>query len=80
MLEYALLDVAPDSAMDLNKKRRILRWDAKKRKFVKVSSLSSYTPISKLNSLTLFFVAITGGDGAAGCVEQTHSNGVRNSD
>jgi ATP-dependent RNA helicase DDX54/DBP10 len=36
MLENALLDVAPDDALDLNKKQRILRWDAKKRKFVKV--------------------------------------------
>jgi ATP-dependent RNA helicase DDX54/DBP10 len=37
MLEYALLDVAPDAAADLNAKRRIMRWDAKKRKFVKQS-------------------------------------------
>jgi hypothetical protein len=37
MLESALLDVAPDTATDLNSKRRFLRWDAKKRKFVKQS-------------------------------------------
>ncbi len=36
MLENALLDVAPDEALALNKKKRITRWDAKKRKFVKV--------------------------------------------
>jgi ATP-dependent RNA helicase DDX54/DBP10 len=36
-LESAFLDVTPDTALDLNKKRRILRWDAKKRKFVKQS-------------------------------------------
>lgn len=36
-LERALLDVAPDDAMDMNKKRRMMRWDAKKRKFVKQS-------------------------------------------
>ena len=37
LLESALLDVAPDEALDLNKKKRMMRWDAKKRKFVKVS-------------------------------------------
>ena len=36
MLESALLDVDPDDAMELNRKKRIMRWDAKKRKFVKV--------------------------------------------
>jgi ATP-dependent RNA helicase DDX54/DBP10 len=36
MLENALLDVHPDEAMELNKKKRMMRWDAKKRKFVKV--------------------------------------------
>jgi ATP-dependent RNA helicase DDX54/DBP10 len=36
MLESALLDVAPDEALELNKKKRMLRWDVKKRKFVKV--------------------------------------------
>ena len=37
-LESAYLDLQPDTALDLNKKRRLLRWDAKKRKFVKVCS------------------------------------------
>ena len=37
MMESALLDVAPDEAMAINKQRRIMRWDAKKRKFVKQS-------------------------------------------
>ena len=37
MLESAMLDVAPDSAVDLNKKKRVMRWDAKKRRFVKQS-------------------------------------------
>lgn len=36
-LESAFLDLQPDNALDLNKKRRLLRWDAKKRKFVKQS-------------------------------------------
>lgn len=35
MLENAMLDVAPDDAMDMNRKRKMMRWDAKKRKFVK---------------------------------------------
>lgn len=35
-LESAMLDVAPDDAVDMNKKKRVMRWDAKKRKFVKV--------------------------------------------
>lgn len=35
-LESAFLNVDPDEAIDLNKKKRMLRWDAKKRKFVKV--------------------------------------------
>ena len=35
-MDKALLDVTPDDAMELNKKKRMLRWDAKKRKFVKV--------------------------------------------
>ena len=38
-LEAAMLDVAPDNAVDINNKRRVNRWDAKKRKFVKVSAL-----------------------------------------
>ena len=35
-MDRALLDISPDDAVDLNNKKRILRWDAKKRKFVKV--------------------------------------------
>jgi len=37
MMEAAMLDVAPDDAMNLTKARRIMRWDAKKRKYVKQS-------------------------------------------
>ena len=29
------MDICPDNAMDLNNKKRMLRWDAKKSKFVK---------------------------------------------
>eukprot|EP01041_Mallomonas_annulata_P001134 gene1134-2196_t len=36
-IERALLDVTPDDALEMNKKKRLLRWDAKKRKFVKQS-------------------------------------------
>jgi ATP-dependent RNA helicase DDX54/DBP10 len=36
-LESSFLDVLPEEALEMNKKRRILRWDAKKRKFVKQS-------------------------------------------
>jgi hypothetical protein len=39
MMESAIMDVAPDEAMEMNKKKRMLRWDAKKRKFVKVRPL-----------------------------------------
>lgn len=39
MLENALLDVIPDDTLDMNKKKRMMRWDAKKRKFVKVLRL-----------------------------------------
>ena len=39
MLENALLDLAPDEALEMNRKRKMLRWDAKKRKFVKVLKL-----------------------------------------
>ena len=31
-----MLDLTPDDAMDINRKKKLLRWDAKKRKFVKV--------------------------------------------
>lgn len=37
MMEAAMLDVAPDDAMNMAKARRIMRWDAKKRKYVKQS-------------------------------------------
>ena len=33
-----MLDVAPDDALAMNKQRRIMRWDAKKRKFVTESN------------------------------------------
>jgi hypothetical protein len=36
MLENAILDIAPDDALEMNKKKRMMRWDTKKRKFVKV--------------------------------------------
>jgi ATP-dependent RNA helicase DDX54/DBP10 len=35
MLEKALLDLTPEDAVEMNKKKRTMRWDAKKRKFVK---------------------------------------------
>ena len=34
-LESAMLDLTPEDALAMNNKRRMLRWDAKKRKFVK---------------------------------------------
>lgn len=39
MLENAMLDITPDDALEMNKKKKMLRWDAKKRKFVKVTFL-----------------------------------------
>jgi ATP-dependent RNA helicase DDX54/DBP10 len=39
MLESAMLDLMPEEAVEMNRKRRMMRWDAKKRKFVKVFSL-----------------------------------------
>ncbi|TMW66333.1 hypothetical protein Poli38472_004098 [Pythium oligandrum] len=36
-LEEAILDVNPDEAVEMNKKRRILHWDTRKKKFVKTS-------------------------------------------
>jgi ATP-dependent RNA helicase DDX54/DBP10 len=42
MLESALLDLAPDEALEMNRKRKMLRWDAKKRKFVKVPLQAHY--------------------------------------
>ena len=32
------MDITPDDAVEMNKKKRMMRWDAKKRKFVKVCS------------------------------------------
>uniref|UniRef100_K3X9Z7 RNA helicase n=1 Tax=Globisporangium ultimum (strain ATCC 200006 / CBS 805.95 / DAOM BR144) TaxID=431595 RepID=K3X9Z7_GLOUD len=37
-LEEAILDVNPDEAIELNKKRRILHWDTRKKKFVKTTA------------------------------------------
>ena len=37
MMEAAMLDVAPDDMLAMNKAKRVLRWDAKKRKYVKQS-------------------------------------------
>jgi ATP-dependent RNA helicase DDX54/DBP10 len=37
MLENAMLDLTPDDALEMNKKKKMLRWDSKKRKFVKVT-------------------------------------------
>eukprot|EP00605_Chrysophyceae_sp_TOSAG23-4_P002350 GSChrysophyteH1.ASY1.ANO1.2598.1 assembled CDS len=37
MMEAAMLDLNPDDAEAMNNKRRIMRWDAKKRKYVKQS-------------------------------------------
>ncbi|DAZ99200.1 TPA: hypothetical protein N0F65_008233 [Lagenidium giganteum] len=37
-LEEAILDVNPDEAMEMNKKRRILHWDVRKKKYVKTSA------------------------------------------
>mmetsp|Transcript_8109 Transcript_8109/g.8636 ORF Transcript_8109/g.8636 Transcript_8109/m.8636 type:complete len:235 (-) Transcript_8109:43-747(-) len=37
MLENAMLDLIPDDAIEMNKKKKMLRWDAKKRKYVKQS-------------------------------------------
>ncbi|OWZ15018.1 DEAD/DEAH box RNA helicase [Phytophthora megakarya] len=37
-LEEAILDVNPDEAIEMNKKRRILHWDIRKKKFVKTTA------------------------------------------
>ncbi|KAG3020948.1 hypothetical protein JG687_00006977 [Phytophthora cactorum] len=37
-LEEAILDVNPDEAIEMNKKRRILHWDVRKKKFVKTTA------------------------------------------
>ena len=36
MLEKAMIDVNPDEAIEMSKKKKLLRWDAKKGKFIKV--------------------------------------------
>lgn len=33
-IENAMMDLAPDDAMEMNKKKKLTRWDSKKRKFV----------------------------------------------
>ena len=48
MIESAILDIAPDDAMEMNKKKRMLRWDTKKRKFVKVLFVAIILPKAKL--------------------------------
>lgn len=53
MLESAILDLQPDSAIDMNRKKKMMRWDAKKRKFVKVTPLPSLS--SFFAFLYLFF-------------------------
>lgn len=64
MIESAMLDIAPEDAMELNKKKRMLRWDAKKRKFVKVCVVKVYEIISRILPLNLMCAAaITGGNG-----------------
>lgn len=52
--ESALLDVAPDDALELNRKKRMMRWDAKKRKFVKQSleEMSSLRGAKRLRTET----------------------------
>ncbi|GMF22792.1 unnamed protein product [Phytophthora lilii] len=37
-LEEAILDVNPDEAIEMNKRRRILHWDVRKKKFVKTTA------------------------------------------
>ena len=48
-----MLDIAPDSAADMNKKKKLLRWDAKKRKFVKVRRTSSVCRVRLSVSISL---------------------------
>lgn len=61
MLENAILDLTPEDAMEMNKKKRLLRWDAKKKKFVKVSTCISI--VSKLIYIVSLSPANLGGDG-----------------
>lgn len=37
-MEEAIMDVNPDEAIEMNKKRRILHWDTRKKKFVKTTA------------------------------------------
>ncbi|KAJ0403029.1 hypothetical protein P43SY_009570 [Pythium insidiosum] len=50
-LEEAILDVNPDEAVEMNKKRRVLHWDTRKKKFVKtsVSEITSTGAIKRRN-------------------------------
>jgi hypothetical protein len=53
-LENALLDLMPDDAVEMNNKRRMLRWDAKKRKFVKVFYRFQYPCVIISNVFSMF--------------------------
>jgi hypothetical protein len=35
MMEKAMIDINPDEAIEMSKKKKLMRWDAKKGKFVK---------------------------------------------
>ncbi|KAI9921097.1 hypothetical protein PsorP6_000650 [Peronosclerospora sorghi] len=50
-LEEAILDVNPDEAIAMNKKRRILHWDTRKKKFVKTTAgeLTSHGTLKRRN-------------------------------
>ncbi|CEG40283.1 dead deah box rna [Plasmopara halstedii] len=50
-LEEAILDVNPDEAIEMNKKRRILHWDVRKKKFVKTTAgeLTSHGTLKRRN-------------------------------
>jgi len=85
-MDRALLDISPDDAVDLNNKKRILRWDAKKRKFVKVSA---YFPLNffffletNVNNLSPFVcvfavanAARDGGEPKARCQAYAYGDG-----
>lgn len=55
MLESALLDLTPDEALAMNNQRRMLRWDAKKRKFVKVEIYLHYYFITIISISDIYF-------------------------
>lgn len=46
MMEQAMLDLSPEDALQMNKKKKITRWDPKKRKFVK-QTLSEMAEVQK---------------------------------